>query len=47
MTVVPRKPTPGYSLAERNPEIVCRWDPTANDEMTPKDVGAGSAYGAW
>ncbi len=38
----PRKPKPGRSLAELRPDIAALWHPTANGEVTPRDVGYGS-----
>ncbi len=47
MPSVTRKPKPGYSLAERNPEIVRYWDQATNGDLTPSDIGARSPHAAW
>ena len=43
----PRKPLPGMSLAEVNPEIASQWHPTKNGVITPYDVSSGSKWVAW
>ena len=35
---MPRKPKPGQSLAEVNPELAKQWHPTKNGKLTPDDV---------
>ena len=37
-----RKPNPGESLVEQNPELAKQWHPTKNGDLTPSDVGPGS-----
>jgi len=36
-----RKPKPGQSLAEVNPELAKQWHPTKNGAFTAYDVTAG------
>lgn len=35
-------PKPGRSLAEKSPELIADWHPTANGDLTPSDVYNGS-----
>jgi len=43
----PKKPNPGESLAEINPELAKQWHPTKNKYLTPYDVGTGSNKKVW
>ena len=43
----PRKPNPGESLAEINPELAEQWHPTKNGILTPYDVLPGSQKKVW
>lgn len=43
----PRKPEPGQSLADTNPDLAAQWHPTKNEDLTPFDVSAGSTIKAW
>jgi len=43
---MPRKPPPGKSLAEVNPELAKEWHPTRNN-LTPKDISCGSNKKIW
>ena len=44
---MPRKPPPGKSLAEVNPELAKEWHPSKNGDLTPFDVTAGSNKKVW
>ncbi|MDC1362319.1 zinc-ribbon domain-containing protein [Crocinitomicaceae bacterium] len=44
---MPRKPPPGKSLAEVNPELAKEWHPSKNEELTPFDVTTGSKEKIW
>ena len=44
---MPRKPPPGKSLAEVNPELAKDWHPTKNGELTPNDFSSGSDKKTW
>ena len=44
---MPRKPKPGQSLAEVNPELAEEWHPTKNGDLTPYDVSPGSKALVW
>ena len=44
---MPRKPPPGKSLAEVNPELAKEWHPTKNGELTPYDVSKGVKLNVW
>ncbi|MDB4648927.1 zinc-ribbon domain-containing protein [Crocinitomicaceae bacterium] len=44
---MPRKPPPGKSLAEVNPELAKEWHPTKNGELTSYDVTSGSDKKVW
>lgn len=41
-----RRAPPGSSLAERAPEIAEEWDHEANGDVTPRTIGAASAFPA-
>jgi hypothetical protein len=41
------RPRPGESLAERYPEFVDEWHPTANGHLTPAQFKPASAHRAW
>ena len=43
----PRKPNPGESLAELNPELAKQWHPSKNGELTPFNFVAGSHKKVW
>jgi very-short-patch-repair endonuclease len=43
----PKKPNPGESLAEINPELAKQWHPTKNGILTPYDVLPGSQKKVW
>ena len=38
---------PGYSLADRFPEVAAIWHPTKNGQVTPADVNPGSNIDRW
>ena len=42
-----RKPPKGKSLSEVNPELVKEWHPTANGNLTPKNVKILNSKGVW
>ena len=42
-----KKPLPGQSLAELNPELAKQWHPTKNSSLTPFDVTCGSQVKVW
>ena len=44
---MPRKPPPGKSLAEVNPELAKEWHPSKNEELTPFGVTTGSKEKIW
>lgn len=44
---MPRKPSPGQSLADLNPKLAAEWHPTRTGNLTPADVLPGSGYAAW
>ena len=44
---MPRKPKPGKSLAEVNPELAKQWHPTKNGDLTPFDLTVGSNKKVW
>lgn len=44
---MPRKPPPGKSLAEVNPELSEEWHPTKNGELTPNNFSSGSDKKIW
>ena len=43
----PKKPNPGGSLAEINPELAKQWHPTKNGDLTPYDVTPGTQKKVW
>ena len=43
----PRKPIPGNSLAEVDPDAAALWHPTKNDGLTPYDVTHSSNMRVW
>ena len=43
----PKKPNPGESLAELNPELAKQWHPSKNGELTPFNFVAGSHKKVW
>lgn len=43
----PKKPNPGESLADLNPELAKQWHPSKNNELTPYDVGPDSTKIVW
>ena len=42
---MPKKPT--KNLAEAAPNLVAEWHPTRNDNLTPDEIGCGSAKKVW
>ena len=44
---MPRKPPPGKSLAEVNPELAEQWHPTKNGNNTPYNCLGGSSKKIW
>lgn len=42
-----RKPKPGESLAEKNPELAKQWHPSKNGNLTPFDVSPGTGKKVW
>ena len=43
----PKKPNPGESLAELNPELSKQWHQTKNEKLTPYDVTPNSNMKVW
>lgn len=42
-----KKPKPGQSLADLNPDLAREWHPTKNGDLTPYDVSAGTTSKVW
>ena len=43
----PKKPNPGESLAESNPELAKQWHSSKNGSLTPYDITPGSGRKVW